>query len=100
MLLVREMIFYKLYFWVPSRLRRMRLELRILKLLLRCLGVRHKVRILIFRLVEFCVKYCACPLPQEVVCRLSTLYETIDLRIHLLILIHSLLEYLLSTHKP
>jgi hypothetical protein len=98
MLLVGEMIFYKFYFRIASRLGRKRLELRILKLLLLCLGVRHKVRILIFGLVEVCVKNCACPLPQEIICRLSTLYETIDLRIHLLMIIRPLLEYLLSTH--
>ena len=98
MLLVGEMIFYKLHFWVPSRLGRRCLELRILKLILLCLGVSHKVRILIFGLVEVCVKNGCSPLSKEVVCRLSTLYETIDLRIHMLMIIRPLLEYLLSTH--
>jgi len=62
--------------------------------------MRHKVRILIFGLVQVSVKNCACTLPQEVVCGPPTLYETVDLRIHLLLLIHPLLEYLLSTQKP
>jgi hypothetical protein len=45
------------------------------------------------------VKDGASTLPQEVVCGPPTLNETVDLRIHLLLLIEPLLRYILSIHK-
>jgi hypothetical protein len=61
--------------------------------------VRHVIRILKFGLVQFSVKNGASPLPQEVVCGPPTLNETVDLRIHLLLLNQPLLKYLLCIHK-
>lgn len=60
---------------------------------------QHEVRILIFGLIQISVKHGGSTLPQEVVCGPPALNETVDLWIHLLLLIQPLLKYLLSIHK-